>query len=121
MHVAPLRGLDVGGEGVREAADQGCEAMPESINPTNLGGFVNTSISLSIQENRTVTEYPASLAEAKAMIESLIPLCSDDCSPLDHVSGDGYSGPESVGHYDIWGEDEDGNEWRVHIVSPDVG
>lgn len=77
-------------------------------------------IALSISEDRIVSERPDSLDEARQLIEDLGALCDDDCSPRDHHSGAGYSGPEAAGYYDIWGTTDTGAEWRVHIISADV-
>lgn len=80
----------------------------------------NQLIELSIREHRTVAEYPASPAEAIALIEDLGALSADDCSPWEHHSGAGYSGSEAAGYYNIWGTDDDGDEWQVHVVTSEV-
>lgn len=77
-------------------------------------------IALSISERRTVTEYPATAQIACLLIDSLGAVAGDDCSPRDHVGGAGLSGPESAGHYDIWGTTATGDTWRVHVVSADL-
>lgn len=69
----------------------------------------------SRQENRTVTVYPETAAEAIQILEDLGPEAADDCPTWDHQSGSGYSGPESVGYYDVWGDD-----WRVSVVTAEV-
>jgi hypothetical protein len=75
-------------------------------------------IDLSVQQNRTVTEYPER-EEAGDLIDSLRVECSDDC-PVEHISGQGYSGLEGAGYYDIWGTTEDGDDWRVHVVTQEI-
>lgn len=73
-------------------------------------------IDLSVQQNRTVTEY---LEDAVSLIDALRVECADDC-PVEHVSGDGYSGSEAVGYYDIWGTTDDGDDWRIHVVTAEI-
>lgn len=71
-------------------------------------------IALSIREGRTVTEYPDTAEDARALVETLAVEAADDCT-IEHRSGS-----ESVGYYDIWGTDEDGDEWRVHVVTAEI-
>lgn len=74
-------------------------------------------IAMSIRESRTIVEYPTTRADAATLLADLAVECDIECCPLDHHSGAGYSGQESVGYYDIWGTSEDGGEWRVRLVS----
>lgn len=66
-------------------------------------------------ENRTLTVYPDTIAEARSLLEDLGVEADDTCPTWEHHSGSGYSGPEAVGHYDVWGED-----WRIEIVTAEV-
>lgn len=65
-------------------------------------------IELSQREDRTVTEYP-SADEHEHLTTDL--LCESNDSA--DYSGEGYSGPESRGWTEFWGDD-----WRVDIVNP---
>ena len=69
-------------------------------------------IDLSIAETRIVTEYPDTAAEQEALCTDLGVECEDSAD----VSGEGYSGAEGRGRVEYWGTDEDGSEWRVHVV-----
>lgn len=75
----------------------------------------NAAISLSRQENRTVTEYPDTAAEFDAIVDDLRVECSDECEG-DEDSGDGRSGPEARGSVTYWGDD-----WKVTVVRPRSG
>ena len=90
----------------------------------NLKNEISTAaqlIDLSVRRGQTVTEYPSTDAETSSLLEDLGVACADDCSPQEHHSGAGHSGPESAGYYDVWGSTDDGAEWRVHIVSREIG
>ena len=76
-------------------------------------------IAESAVESRTVAVYPDSEKETQELLAALAPYADDDCAS-EHVSGEGYSGSESVGYYDVWGTDDDGDEWRIHIVASEV-
>jgi hypothetical protein len=69
---------------------------------------------LSVRESRVVSVYPDA-SEASALLEDLGAIAADDCPTWEHHSGSGRSGPESAGHYDVWGT-ADGNNWRIHVV-----
>ena len=70
-------------------------------------------IRLSIDDDRTVTEYPETRAEYDAMLDDLLSSSEGDVDTAEH-SGNGHSGPESRGRTEVWSEDG----WRVDIVKP---
>lgn len=72
-------------------------------------------IAMSRREDRTVTEYPCSEEEARTLLEDLGVEAADDCCLMEHHSGAGYSGSESVGYYAVWGDD-----WCVHVVHAEL-
>lgn len=68
-------------------------------------------IALSIEENRTVTEYPETKEEYESLLDDLLSSSDDDVDTAEH-SGSGHSGPESRGWTEIWSADG----WRVDLV-----
>lgn len=76
-------------------------------------------IRMSVQENRTVTEYPADQAEFDAIVDGLRVECGDDCEG-EETSGDGRSGSEARGSIRYWGTDDEGDAWAVEVVRAEV-
>jgi hypothetical protein len=70
-------------------------------------------IKLSIKENRTVTEYPATKEEYDSLLDGLLASSDGDVDTAEH-SGAGYSGSESRGRTEVWSADG----WRVDLVHP---
>jgi hypothetical protein len=76
----------------------------------------NELIQLSIEEDRTVTEYPETQAELEALLADLLAASEGDADYAEH-SGAGYCGPEENGYIDVWSDDG----WRVELMIPSDG
>lgn len=70
-------------------------------------------IQLSLDEHRTVTEYPQTREEYDELLSDLLSSSDGDVDTAEH-SGAGHSGPEARGWTEVWSEDG----WRVDIVIP---
>jgi hypothetical protein len=81
----------------------------------NANGTMTASelIQLSIDEDRTVTEYPETQEEYDSLLDDLLSSSNGDVDTAEQV-GAGHSGSEARGWTEIWSEDG----WRVDLVHP---
>jgi hypothetical protein len=75
-------------------------------------------VALSIQRNETVTECPDTRKAETALLDELRVLGAEGEV---EVYGDGYGGSEGRGYTDMWGTDDDGSAWRVHVIHAEAG
>lgn len=74
-------------------------------------------IDISVREDRTATDYPATREDWDALYEDLLAESHEDCEP-EQTSGAGFSGPDARGSVILWGVTEDCDIWRAELVNP---